>query len=145
MYSPRLWHSQTLRTPRAKEWAYFNHGLGQKDQRKREAHLTQRDVQWILEEEHDETRLIKYCPAPVSGGRPRPGRWLIRQGDYITLPELFAFGAYRCTCWDLYRTYRSLEIFIDKKPHHRSHTDHGIMRQNAKRKRYLEEGRRGLD
>ena len=52
----------------------------------------------------------------ASGGWSTPARWQIRQGNMITLAELFSFGAYRCTCWDLYRTYRSLEVFMDPKP-----------------------------
>ena len=82
-----------------------------------------------MDEENNETQLMKVCPA--TGGRSP--RWLIRQGNYITLGELFAFGAHRCSCWDLYRTYRSLEIFIHRKLHSTSGTEEAIFRQNAKR------------
>ena len=50
---------------------------------------------------------MKYCPA--TGGRPES--WKIRQGNYITLGELFVFGAHRCSCWDLYRIYIRPWIF----------------------------------
>ena len=94
-----------------------------------------------MDEEENETQLIKYCPA--TGGRP--SRWLIRQGNYISLGERFAFGACRCSCWDLYRTYRSLEIFIFKKPHSTSGAEDAVLRQNAKRKRHQDTGTWGLE
>ena len=37
---------------------------------------------------------------PAAGGKP--ARWLIRQGQYITVGELFVFGTRRCSCWALY-------------------------------------------
>ena len=137
----KFWHSQTMRKEKTRNWAFYNHGAGQRDQRWKEGHLTHRDVQWIMDEEDNETQLMKYCPA--TGGRP--SRWLIRQGNYITLGELFVFGARRCSCWDLYRTYRSLEIFIHRKPHSMSGSEEAIFRQNAKRKRFQDTGRHGLD
>ena len=87
----RFWHNQTMRTEKTRNWAYWNHGAGQRDQWLKEGRLTQRDVQWIMGEEDNETQLMKFCPA--TGGRP--SRWLIRQGNYITLAELFVFGARR--------------------------------------------------
>ena len=41
----------------------------------------------------DETVLMEKAPA-TSG---KPARWLIRQGNYITLGELFVLGAHRCS------------------------------------------------
>ena len=140
LFHPHLWHSQTMRTPRARDWAHFHHGQGQTDQRLKEAPLSQSDVDWVLAEEGRETRLMKFCPA--SGGDP--SQWFIRQGNYVTLGELFTFGAYRCTCWDMYRTYRSLEVFIDRKPHSVSGSEEGTLRQNAKRKQFSEKGKWGL-
>ena len=43
----------------------------------------------------DETVLMEKAPA-TSG---KPARWLIRQGQYITVGELFVSGARRCSCW----------------------------------------------
>ena len=97
-------------------------------------------VRWILEKEDNETLLMKYCPA--TGGRPE--RWQIRQGNYITLGELFVFGVDRCSCWDLYRTYTALEIFIRRKPHSLSNSDDAIFRANAKRAKFEKTGRWGL-
>ena len=95
----------------------------------------------IMYEEDNETQLMTFCPATGV----RPSRWLIRQGNCITLGELFVFGARRCSCWDLYRTYRSLEIFIHRKPHSMSGSEEAIFRQNAKRKRFQDTGRHGLE
>ena len=88
-------------------------------------------MHWILAKEDNETLLMKYCPA--IGGRS--ARWLIRQGNYITLGELFVFGAQRCSCWDLYRTYTTFDIFIQKKPHSVSNTESAIFRANAKKQK----------
>ena len=137
----RFWHNQTMRTEKTRNWAYWNHGAGQRDQWLKEGRLTQRDVQWIMGEEDNETQLMKFCPA--TGGRP--SRWLIRQGNYITLGELFVFGARRCSCWDLYRTYQSLEICIHRTPHSTSGTEEPLIRQNAKRKWFQDTGKYGLD
>ena len=79
---------------------------------------------------------MKYCPA--TGGRP--ASWQIRQGNYITLGELFVFGARRCSCWDLYRTYTALEVFIRKKPHSFSTSDDANFRANAKKAKYENTG-----
>ena len=98
------------------------------------------DVQWIMDEEDNETQLMKFCPATGGG----PSRWLIRQGNYITLGELFVFGAQRCSCWDLYRTYTALEIFIHKKPHSLSNSEGAIFRANAKLSKFENTGRWGL-
>ena len=56
------------------------------------------DVQWIMEKENNETVLMEKVPA--TGGKP--ARWLIRQGQYITVGELFVFGARSCSCCALY-------------------------------------------
>ena len=94
-------------------------------------------MHWILAKEDNETLLMKYCPA--TGGRP--ASWQIRQGNYITLGELFVFGARRCSCWDLYRTYTALEIFIRKKVHSVSGSEEAVCPSNAKRKRHCETGK----
>ena len=87
----RFQHHQTMRTRKTHNLANWNHGAGQRDQRWKEGCLSQRDVQWIMDEEDNDTQFMKLCPA--TGGRP--SRWLIRQGNYITLAELFVFGARR--------------------------------------------------
>ena len=97
-------------------------------------------MHWILAKENNETLLMKYSPA--IGGMSE--RWLIRKGDYITLGELFVFGARRCSCWDLYRAYTVFDIFIHKKPHSVSSSEPAIFRANAKRARRENTGRWGL-
>ena len=79
-------------------------------------------------------------PPRACGGCSTLARWQIRQGNMITLAELFSFGAYRCTCWDLYRTYRSLEVFIDPRSKVRSGSEHANLRDNAKRMRHRTTG-----
>ena len=87
--------------------------------------------------EGNEILLMKYCPA--TGGRP--ASWQILQGNYITLGELFVFGARRCFCWYLYRTYTAWEIFIRKKVHSVSGSEEAVCPSNAKRKRHCETGK----
>ena len=106
--------------------------------------LTPAQIDWIMGEEGGETRLMRRVPPLASGGWSTPARWQIRQGNMITLAELFSFGAYRCTCWDLYRTYRSLEVFIDPKPRVRSGSEIANVPENAQRKRHQDTGRYGL-
>ena len=137
----RYWHAQTMRYETTSDWCFFNHGGGlKKGHPRKDTFLKWKDVYWILEKEDNETLLMNYCPA--TGGRP--ASWQIRQGNYITLGELFVFGARRCFCWDLYRAYTALEIFIHKKPHSLSNSDEAIFRANAKRSKFENTGRWGL-
>ena len=89
-------------------------------------------------EEDNATLLIKYCPATA---RESP-RSLIRQGQCITLGELFVWGAHRCSCWDLYRTYTSLDIFIRKIA---SGSEEAVCLSNAKRNPHFGTGKFGVD
>ena len=141
LYHSRYWHAQTMRHERTGDWCFHNHGGGRKkDDPRKDKFLTWDEVRWIFETEHNENLLMKYCPA--TGGRP--ASWQIRQGNYITLGELFVFGAQRCSCWDLYRTYTALEIFIRKKPHSLSNSEGAIFRANAKLSKFEKSGRWGL-
>ena len=136
----QFWHDQTLRTYAARDWAWRTYGAGCKRSAEKERNLTRLEVEWILKEHKNETYLMKYCPA--SGGNPE--KWFIKAGQYITLGELFVYGHLRCSCWDLYKTYTSLPIFIRSKYHSSSSSARAIFRGNAKRKRYSECGRWGL-
>ena len=137
----RYWHSQTMRTEKTRRWCWQSHGGGlEKGSPWKERHLYWRDVRWLMQEEGNETLLMKYCPA--TGGRP--DSWHIRQGNCITLGELFNHGADKCSCWDLYRTWTNLDIFVHKKPHSVSHSPEGTFRANAKRWNFETEGRWGL-
>ena len=90
-------------------------------------------MKWILKEEDYETKLMKF-----------DGQWFIRQGNYITLSELFHFGRKMCSCWDLHRTYKSLDIWIHRKAHSLSSSENGLFRQNAKRYQKEQTGYYGL-
>jgi len=137
----RYWHAQTMRQEETRKWCFHNHGGGvKKGSTWKDTFLKWEEVYWILAKEDNETLLMKYCPA--TGGRPES--WKIRQGNYTTLGELFVFGARRCSCWDLYRTYTACEIFIHKKPHSLSHSEEAIFRSNAKKAKFENTGRWGL-
>ena len=126
-----------MRTEKTREWAFWNHGAGQRNRQWPDRFLTQGEVQWIMHEEDNATLLTKCCPA-TGGKSPRS---LIRQGQYITLGELFVFGAHRCSCWGLYRTYTSLDIFIRKIV---SGSEEAVCLSNAKRNPHFETCKFGL-
>ena len=84
-------------------------------------------------------------PLQPPGADPASGvTWLIRSGNYITLAELFRFGCKVCSCFDLYRAYVALPIFISKRYHSVSHTGPAQKRRNAKQLRFQENGKWGL-
>ena len=86
----------------------------------------------------DETVLMEKAPA-TSG---KPARWLIRQGQYIIVGELFVFGARGCSCCALYKFW---DIFIRKEQHSMAGSEDAVALQNAKNKRHLDTGMFGLD
>ena len=86
----------------------------------------------------DETVLMEKAPA-TSG---QPARWLIRQGQYIIVGDLFVFGARGCSCCALYKSW---DIFIRKEQHSVSGSEGAVVLQNAKGERHLDTGKFGLD
>ena len=140
LFHSRFWHPQTMKTDSARQWCLKHHGALQRDPEMKEVVLKPEEWQHLLQEEDNETLLLKHIPA-TSG---KPARWFIRSGNYITLGELFVFGFHKCSCWDLYRTYTSLEVFVARKNHSVSNTENGIRRRNAKRLRKAWCGRWGL-
>ena len=87
LHDPRLWHYQTMRTQETRAWLYWR----SKDQMQKDRHLTPKDVNWLMDEEDNETTLLKFAPA--SGGRP--SEWRIRQGNYSEGARRRAAGACR--------------------------------------------------
>ena len=73
LHDPRLWHYQTMRTQETRAWLYWR----SKDQMQKDRHLTQKEVNWFMDEDDNETTLLKFVPA--SGGRSP--EWRIRQGN----------------------------------------------------------------
>lgn len=106
--------------------------------------LTGNELKWIMEEEINETLLLKWSyddgykaddadsPFPASGGRYAgcKGCFLIKAGRCITLAELFWNGMEVATCYDLYRLYLSLLPFIHKRYHPVSHTEEATLVRN---------------
>ena len=72
------------------------------------------------------------------------GDWQIRAGNYITLAELFKFGARHVTCYHLYQMYLSLDFYSHRRNHSLSTSDNAIRSQNAKALRHHETGYWGL-
>ena len=71
---------------------------------------------------------------------PGARQWFIRAGNYITLAELFDFGRHQLSCFDLYRTYRTLPRLIYKRFHSISKSEYAQRKQNARTLHYQEEG-----
>ena len=140
VYHSRFFHSQTMRTEEMRNFCFWNHGAGAKDPRFKDTYLPEETVENIMRVEQNQTRLI--MRAPATGGQP--AGWKIRQGNYITLGELFLFGVCKCSCWDMYRTYMSLEIVVTNKPHSTSNSPNAILRQNAKKRSHDKTGRWSL-
>ena len=105
--------------------------------------LTDREINWIMDRENNQTSLLWKMDTPTQSASGEV-RWLIRTGNYITLAELFQLGHDRLSCYDLYRTYLSLPVFISTRQHSTSHTADAQYRRNAKMLRHNETGRWGL-
>ena len=62
----------------------------------------------------------------------------------MTLAETFRFGCKVCTCFDIYRTFVHLPIFVYKRAHSSSGSEEGMKRKAAKLLRHEETGKYGL-
>ena len=76
----------------------------------------------------------------LEAGACASGDWRIACGHFITLAELFYFGAAVCSCWELYRLYFHQPIFIFKRDHSVSTTENGRIRANARKLHNRETG-----
>ena len=143
----RFWHYQFAKKNRVREWLYTR-----SDVQRKPGPLTDGEIKWILDQEENETLLLRWTPPPwprsnqASGWQPRleEGTWEIRAGNYITLTELFTFGARDVTCFDLYKMYLGMDYYIFRRKHSTSTTENGSKRQNAKTLRWSDCRRRGL-
>ena len=117
--------------------------LWAREVRKNHDNLTDDEINWILDKEGDnETLLLKWRPAtesqqPLARRRPqqrqlREGKWYIRDGNYITLAELFWLGSDCTTCWHLYKHYLQLDMYIHRRSHSMSQTELAKERDNAR-------------
>ena len=70
------------------------------------------EVHWVLDQGRGQTLLVRRTPAEA-------GAWmyLIRQGRVVTLPQMVFLGHKICPCYDIYKTYTDLPVFIHKKYH----------------------------
>ena len=107
---------------------------------RRNTDLSDADINWIMALENNVTTVLKRVYNRASGG----WRWYIRRGHYVTLSEVFNLGCHLVSCYDLYTTYRSLQIWIHRRVHSVSNTPEAQMRRNAKQLRYREDGVYGL-
>ena len=123
---PCYWHYQFSRSWDTYSWLSSHRG-----------DFTNEDVDWIMRKDGGETGLMRRDPA--SGGN-----WQIRHGQFITLAELFWFGKDLWSCYDIYRAYLSLPVWIQKRKHPASQNAAGTIRRNAKSLHYLDHGKYGL-
>ena len=146
VFHPNFWHYQFMGSKEARSYMYQRGRAEYKNEP-----LRARDAAWILQREENETTMIKFVPAPGGGRLPasggddlRHGTFYIRKGHHMSLAELFRFGAERCTCFDLYKTFVHLPIVVHKRQHSISDSEEGIQRRTAKQMRFTETGRWAL-
>ena len=127
-----FWDYQFATSAEARKWLYWR-----SQEEWRDEDLTSREIKWILEqEENNQTSLIKWEDNSASGET----HWRIVEGNCITLGELFAFGRNVSSCYDLYRKYLTLSVFVRKKVHGMSHSAQGTKRRNSKMLNFVETG-----
>ena len=133
----RFWHYQFAKTSDVREhleWYQRN-----KDQHS--GRVTEVDINWILERERGETRLLMREAGEDSASG---GTWYIRTGQHVSLAELFDCGCRLCSCHRLYTLYMAQPIFISKRRRSESSAPDAIMRSNAKRLHHQDTGSWGL-
>ena len=112
--------------------------------------LTNEDIQWIMKKEQDHTLILRWVPGhnsnPASGGGEtfEDGTWYLRTGNYITLAEVFRFGAKLLSAHHLYQFYMHLDVYINRKQHSVSSKEEAVKTQNAKQLHKHETGSWGL-
>ena len=105
-----------MRSQDARAWLYRR-----RTSTHRFSDLRPEDVAWVLAKEGNETTYLKFVPAP--GGEPLAdgqnphlhGTFYYKQGHFVTLGEMFRFAGHVCTCFDIYRTFVHLPIFVYKR------------------------------
>ena len=137
VFDPVFWHYQFMKDSETREWL----------RRRRTGEdagyeLSEQEVAWILYKEDNETTFIRFVPDP--GAQPLAGTFFYRTGNFVTLAEVFRFGCRTCSCFEMYRTFVNLPIFIHKKAHSQSNTEEGLNRRAAKMLHHQETGRYGL-
>ena len=134
---PKFWNYQYVSNFEVRRFLY---------ERDEKQNLTYRDVRWIMHQEGYQTKILKWNPPASSGARPniRAEDFSLRQGNFITLAELFDFGQHILSCYHLYIMYLNMEIYIQKKVHSQSASEEATLRDNAKRLCRQENGRYAL-
>ena len=131
------WHYQFATTTQARAYL-FHRSLEEST----DNDLSDEDIDWIMEEEGNRTTLLKREPGnPASGG---PAQWYIKEGNFITLAEMFWKGLHLVSAFDAYKTYQSLPVLIYKRFHSVSHSANATMRRNSKMLNFVEHGHYGL-
>ena len=126
-----FWHYQYARTKGVRDWLYKRW----LDTKTRHEPLTDEQIQWILKAERNRTLILRWEPRVPASGELQPldeGDWEIRSGNYITLAELFSYGARKLTCFHLYEMYMCLDYYIHRKNHSEPTSEEAITKQKAK-------------
>ena len=99
-----------------------------------------------MEDEGNETTLLKWTPDPDEGGDQTPasgGRWYISEGNVLVLAELICWAHDHMSMYDLYRMWLALPIFAFKRKHSESQTEQATYVRHAKMLKKMETGRWG--
>jgi len=152
VFHPHFWQYQYMKNAETRAWMFER-----KSKRYTYEDLRVNDVAWILEKEGNETNNLKFVPAaggpegvgeraPAAGGNwdPSHGTFYVKQGHFVTLAEMFRFGSHHCTCFDIYRTFVHLPIYVYKMKHSSSRSVEGLQRKAAKLLMHEETGKWAL-
>ena len=107
---PKFWSYQFARTSEMRRWLYRR----TENPDKCSKWLRIGEVHWVLDEEEDQTLLIRRVRVAASSA----ARFEVRTGRVATLAEVMFHGLQqRCTCYDVYKLYMALPIVIHKRAH----------------------------
>ena len=109
--------------------------------------LRPEDIDWIMQIENNETRLLRWRRDPSDGGPQTPasgGKWFINDGNMMNLPELVWWGHKDLTFFELYRMWLGFPILATKRKHSESQSEAAQFVRNAKVLNAQETGFYGL-
>ena len=109
--------------------------------------LRPEEIEWIMEVEKDETRLLRWRRDPDCDGPQSPasgGKWFINDGNMMNLPELVWWGYKDLTFFELYRMWLSFPILATRRKHSESQSEAAQLVRNAKTLNAQETGFYGL-
>ena len=110
--------------------------------------LSFEEIAWIMEEEENQTTLLKLEYDPASGGNQTPtsgGQWSINAGNMLCLAEMVWWSRLDLSMYEVYRMWLGLPILAHRRKHSESGSEQAQMVRNAKKLQHQETGFNGLN